>query len=290
MFDVTFLEFSYNPDITPQDVVYTHLTKLGFSCKREHTTSGLQFWGQAECLLLLRPVTTTSSGCGITGIGLLVTPAVIASFQNLCTDTETDYYLIPDPEHQLNIYLVDAANIKRSYRSPAPALNVEPVFIKITGAEWPKLSESVLTLLRQMADRYITDGCYEKFTFSNKFMLFVNNADAKPVKLVVDTHNVFEATASLATKDIELLKFQQCVSDDQQVGSLTHKAVGYNCVAFGHRNSYSIENYAVCPELNLDIIFRERKNYLKINTDTLVFYNDHQEPHPVHAVPRTPDA
>ena len=55
-------------------------------------------------------------------------------------------------------------------------------------------------------------------------------------------------------------------------GKLAHKITGYNCRAFGNQSSYSIENYVPAKELNVDIIFRTRKQYLKIQENTLDFY------------------
>jgi hypothetical protein len=275
--DVVFLEYSYQPNLISDQQVQSELLRLGFSCKRQHVDSGLEFWGQNHCLLLLRPRPELNIRCGITGLGLLVSPELIRGFQDIQIDPLTDYYLLTDPAQQLNVYLVDAANVRRTYQNPVLPEKSDPVFIKLCGAEWPRLTESTLGLIKQLASHSITDGQYEKITFSNKFMLFVSPVSDKPVKLVADTRDVFESTAKLTTRDVRLLNFNQCVDSDQQLESLTHKVVGYNCKAFGNIRSYSIENYAVSEELNLDVIFRERKNYLKITTDTLEFYNEQQK-------------
>jgi hypothetical protein len=277
MVDLVFLEYSFNPDQLPSVDVYKNLNELGFSCKREHNQSGVQIWGQDECLLLIRQNSELTQACGITGMGFLTDLDIAHQFPNVVYDTETDYYLIPDPEHKLNIYLIDHNSVKRSYQTPINSVSVEPLFSKFWGAEWCSVNDNIMAVLTQLASHTGTDPGYQKFTFSNKFMLFLNEKDSATIKLVADTRDVFETTAKLSFKNAQLMNFTQCVQSDDQVGSLTHKVVGYNCKAFGNTRSYSIENYAESAQLNLDIIFRERKNYLKISTESLVFYNEHKK-------------
>lgn len=270
--DVVFLEFSYNPELMPEQLVHSELIRLGFSCKREHIRSGLQFWGQHQCLLLIRPNTDLKFRCGISGMGFLVHPELIRDLQPIQVDPLTDYYLIADPAQQLNVYLVDAANTKPAYQNPVSAEKADPVLWDLRGAHMPRLTDQVISLVSMLASHQSTDADYEKFTFSNKFMLFVGG-DTRPVRMITDTRDVFETTAKLATRDIPLLVFPQEALHNQNLPDLTHKLVGYNCKAFGNERSYSIENYAV-TNLNLDIIFRDRKQYLKITTESLDFYNE----------------
>ena len=277
MVDLVFLEYSFNPDQMPSVDVYKNLNELGFSCKREHSQSGVQVWGQAECLLLIRQNPGLKHRCGVTGMGFLTDTDSCHQFQDAVYDTDTDYYLIPDPEHKLNIYLIDHNDVKRSYQAPAHAISAEPVFSKFWGAEWGCVSDNIMAVLTQLASHTGTEPGYQKFTFSNKFMLFLNEKDSATIKLVADTRDVFETTAKMSFKNVHLMNFTQCVQSDDQVGSLTHKVVGYNCKVFGNTRSYSIENYAKSAQLNLDIIFRERKNYLKISTESLVFYNENKK-------------
>ena len=53
---------------------------------------------------------------------------------------------------------------------------------------------------------------------------------------------------------------------------LTHKIKGYDCVAFGKYNSYSIENYIPKEVFNANIIFRQRKQYVKLSETSLDYY------------------
>ena len=58
-------------------------------------------------------------------------------------------------------------------------------------------------------------------------------------------------------------------------GRLAHKIKGYNVKAWGNEESHSLEN--VIPAVDnfpTDIIFRQRRQYLKINQYTLEYYDN----------------
>ena len=100
-------------------------------------------------------------------------------------------------------------------------------------------------------------------------------SDGNVPSIICDTDDVFTTTANYVSNGVELRKFDN--DRDLDFGDLNHKIRGYNCNAVGNENSYTIENLIPNAAPNLDIIFRQRKQYLNISESTLdTYYADNQ--------------
>ena len=123
-------------------------------------------------------------------------------------------------------------------------------------------------------------GNYTRLTSSvSKFTVMIDNTDNSGIRsFIIDTQDVFRSTALYSLKPVELLKVAQD-EDLTSFGRLAHKIKGYNVKAWGNEESHSLEN--VIPGTNdfpTDIIFRQRRQYLKINQYTLEYYDNLQSP------------
>jgi hypothetical protein len=75
-------------------------------------------------------------------------------------------------------------------------------------------------------------------------------------------------------KKVDLLEIDQ-EENLEAFGRLEHKIKGYNVKAWGNHESHSLENVIPAdPNFPTDIIFRQRRQYLKINQYTLEYYDN----------------
>ena len=88
-----------------------------------------------------------------------------------------------------------------------------------------------------------------------------------------DTNDVFKTTRCYTASGLSLKEYNISKENLNFGVALNHKIIGYNCIAFGNENSYSIENCVKQSLQNLDFIFRTRKQYLHINEDVVEFHN-----------------
>ena len=117
------------------------------------------------------------------------------------------------------------------------------------------------------------DNYYTFMSANNRFsiMMDLQNNDGKVPSIICDTDDVFKTTANYVANKVPLKKFK-IEPAKLEFGEMNHKIVGYNCNGDGNENSYTIENLIPNAAPNLDIIFRQRKQYLNISETTLDTY------------------
>lgn len=273
MGDLVFLEYSFNPDLINPLYVYDRLDSIGFVCRSRHSTSPLEFWVQNRCIFLLRIDHALDCSGKITGIGVLTNPSVIDTFDDAYLDPESDFYRVSNMNNNFNLYLANDGLLEQHYKSVNSNYKNNSGLQTFSGAVLHSQDDSIVSLLERISSKVEESDGYKKFIFENKFSLFVkNDRDDGFTKLIAETNDVFGATAHLISKNVELLKFDSHLEGD--FGTLNHKIVGYNCKAFGNSKSYSIENYIPKKDFEVDIIFRQRKQYIKIKESTLDFYDN----------------
>jgi len=271
MTDVVFLEYTHNPDSLDAVSLISSLDAFGFVCRTRHNLSGVEVWAQASVILLLRPDVTASSN-GVTGIGVLADPGLVDQMPDAVYDPDTDFHVIRNQHNTFRIYLVEDQKPGFQYQTVNTTENTGIGLKTLAGLVLDTDDQSVLSMLMSVSSTTTNTEHYQRFLFSNKFTVFVESVrNAGVTKLIADTADVFKTTSSLAIAQVELLPFTG--HPDSDFGALNHKIAGYNCAAFGNADSYSIENYALGGVLNVDLIFRERKKYIKIRESTLQYYD-----------------
>tara|TARA_Y100000114_G_C11542204_1_gene223135 strand:- start:135 stop:572 length:438 start_codon:yes stop_codon:yes gene_type:complete len=89
--------------------------------------------------------------------------------------------------------------------------------------------------------------------------------------IICDTHDVFDATAYFLSVGIDPETFNHNIH--MNFGQkLNYKIRAYNCRAWGNEQSYTIENFIKGLAPDIDIIFRQRNQYLHIHETTLDSY------------------
>jgi len=274
MANAVFLELSYNTENIEAKVLYDHLAMLGFSPRSSHKISGATFWIQNRSILFVREDPTLAKGVEFTGLGLLIGEDELDLFPEAYHDDDTDFYLAHNDDRTFNLYLALNENMSSGYEISPPAKIKQRGLSSMSGIVLDTSDKSLLELLERGADKIISADPYTKYIFSNKFTIFVeDNDDVGFTKIILDTPDIFNLTSYLSLQpSIDILEFNDLVEGD--FGDLTHKIVGYDCKAIGTEKSHSIENYATSNVLGLDLIVRQRKQYIKIKEETLQYYDD----------------
>jgi len=161
------------------------------------------------------------------------------------------------------------------------ALTISNKHLKnISGIKIPFWSIEMIEHYEALGFKVVSDS--DKYTTmlskQNSFTLLCCKDKLETKTTVIsDTDDIFNATAYFFANGLELRQFND--TDNLNFGSkLNFKIDSYNCKAWGTKNSYTIENIIENVSPDIDIIFRQRKNYLKILEDTVdSYYNEATE-------------
>ena len=276
MSNVSFFEYSYNPAYENSKEVAQRLCDLGFICRAKHQHSDYTIWVQNLCILLVRDVEDHPGAGRITGMGLNVDHQTLINQHEASPDPATDFFKLT--VNDFNIYMVE-----ESVLTEKSLINYEVVRDTVNhynkGLEYFSGLEINLSdpgaLYLKLTQLGFKEDSGRLLSKNNRFTLMLRESGAINPTLIVDTQDVFGTTARYTLADVELLEFDTMPEEDFK--DLTHKIKGYNCVAFGNYNSHSIENYIPSRVVNFNVVFRQRKQYLKIHEDTLDFYGTRTE-------------
>ena len=267
MADYTFLEYSYNPASpeTSNSIISNRLYDLGFYCQAIHDTHPHSLWTQRQVILSVRQANVLMPG--ITGVGFNLSPE---EYENrpldLFFNTETDMYEGEDSEGMRILAMPDELDLAEYNYSRAKA-QPEP---KQTGLEY--VSGFVYNTTPDICDQWQELG----FTYQNsernsmissnrRLSVLTRNTihEQRVPTIVVDTHDVFDATVNLLVSGIDTLKVP--VDPDLDFGDeLNFKIRAYNCTGIGNENSYSIEQFIPDALPGMDMIIRMRKRFMSL--------------------------
>lgn len=234
------------------------------------------FWNHKECIFLVRKIDNNKSPY-ISGIGMLgdindidVLGAEFdrtSDFFKVSTNFGLDTYIIQenqiDPDIENSYMIVDSTTPSLSAFNNFTGIKlscfgalVKDHFVKL-GFSFYDVSENYAKLIspnKKFTIMCLKDDCIN------------NNVPT----VLVDTHDVFKATAFFTSTDLSIPKFD--LENQSSFGKLDYKINAYNCKAWGNEDSYTIENFLNNVFEGLDIIFRQRKQYLHIQETTLDSY------------------
>lgn len=268
-----FLEYSVPQEYV--DHVNYALTNLGYTPIAEHINQGVMVWQLNLSIIFVNEDLDTSIPC-LSGIGFICDLQCINEF-GASYDDNIDMYVTQDPRGcrvlmcPLNSYERNQSLLNDRYVvNTVSLLSTLQTFEYTSGAVMGCVDDSVLEFYTKMGFKITKQGSHflTMVSDNNRFsMLFSINNDVVNIPAVIlDTNDIFHTTAALVNKQIPLTKFK---SKSLDFGDLNFKINGYNCIAVGNKNSYSIENSA--PQLlpNMNFIFRQRKQYPHIHEITL---------------------
>ena len=274
MSNFSFFEYSYNPmkESTPE--IEKRLTLLGFYKRSEHKRSSVALWTQGVCIILLRPTAKLQGHSRITGVGIISDSDKIAEQHNATPCHETDF-LVLDLQ-PFRFYLIEEHSldwiVQNNYDQVSSHANMITVgFEHFSGIEIDTDNVKIAkTFLDLGFTQDGTDSSTRLISPNKRFTVIIRHKENLGCHtVIIDTHDVFKTTANLIINDVPLMEFNDEPEDFKE---LTHKIKGYDCIAFGKYNSYSIENYIPRDTVHVNIIFRQRKQYIKVSEVSLDYY------------------
>lgn len=273
--DFGFLEYSFNPDVTPYELVFGKLGQLGFVNRSRHTSGYITVWTQNNAILLIRE-TYNIDQPSLTGLGFLASLHDIQQF-GCNPDPETDLWVKMNDAGlrtlfiDTNRFTLDASSLM-NYETVDNGNYTNPGIKLITGVKYNSCNPRMMDFYQSMGFKFTrsTDTYNTLVSANNRFTILCSKTqtDGKIKTVITDTDDVFKTTSSLTVAGVELKTFDVS-SQELNFGNLNHKIVGYNCLAFGNKESYTIENFIPEAAPDLDVIFRTRKQYLHITGNTL---------------------
>lgn len=275
--EFSFLEYTYNPDDISPSVMHDVLSDLGFVKYSQHVSGRVSLWSQGICLLFVRQSNTCKTP-GISGLGFIISKDAIR-IMNLTRDEDSEFYLGHDPDGNRVLFLTpdmltsNTSSLFSKYEKSLTDTTARIFLNTITGVLINISSHNTIEFYKDLGFKITKEG--------DNFITFVSNnnrfsivASIQPISdvrvycAIFDTDDIFNATSYFTYKDVQLKKYNNSC-EYLEFGNLNHKICGYNCIAFGNEDSYSIENFSRDALPNMDMIFRMRKQYLHITENTL---------------------
>ena len=274
--DYSFLEYSYNPEQLPTGIVEQQLKKLGFIKRTRNTQGNVAIYTQNLCILLLKAANVQDSG--ISGIGFICDKDIINNTNAQLDPDDTGMYIVDNGAGLRTLLMPeqDFSDLRKSLQQIEKTTTIgdEAGLTYVSGIIYNNTNARMRDFYQEIGFRFTRTGD-RYFTFmsaNNRFTILMDtqNSDGKIPTIICDTDDVFVTTANYVSSGVVLRKFD--IPKQLDFGALNHKIKGYNCNASGNENSYTIENLIPTAAPNLDIIFRQRKQYLHITEKTLDTY------------------
>jgi hypothetical protein len=272
MAEFSFIEITYDPFVSEKETVQNSLNRLGFVHRSQHAMDFVGFWALRKCIIMLREenINTTPT---VTGLGFIGDLDDIVNL-DAQLDPSSDFFKVENP-NGLDTYIIQENQIGKSLETCYNSVDsltptsrhlqqVSGIKIIYNSPEMIKHYETIGFTVESDTDKYTT-----LLSPSKRFSILCAKHKSEKVTIISDTEDVFQTTAFFLANNFEIPEFK--LSEDADFGTkLNWKINTYNCKAWGNENSYTIENMLEFP--NADLIFRQRKNYLKIKEHTVDSY------------------
>ena len=279
MAEFSFIEISYDPTVATTQRVESDLKKIGFIHRTQHKSGNAGFWNLQSCIVLLKQDNSKRSAC-ITGIGFNATEHDIEHVGAIL-DPDTDFnfvdagngiksYLLTEKQiHHFNSNLDEHYDIIDAENKSLKHLNY------ISGIKMNGHNSNVIDHYTNLGFKYkdVSDNYGKLVCENNRFTIMLDKRTQQNniPTIICDTHDVFDATAYFLSVGIDPETFNHNVH--MNFGQkLNYKIRAYNCRAWGNEQSYTIENFIKGLAPDIDIIFRQRNQYLHIHETTLDSY------------------
>lgn len=270
--EFAFLEYSVTPEHL-EDINFS-LTNLGYIPIAEHINQGVVVWQLNLSIIFVNEDLDISMPC-LSGIGFVCDQECINQF-GASYDENIDMYVSTDPRGcrvlmcPVNSYERNQSLLNDRYvMNTISSLRSLKTLEYTSGAVMGVVDDSALEFYASLGFKITKQGTHflSMVSENNRFTLLFSR-DQYPTlpAIILDTDDIFQTTAELVNKQIPLTSFESNVAD---IGNLNFKIRGYNCIAAGNEQSYTIENSAPHLLPNMNFIFRQRKQYLHVQEDTL---------------------
>jgi hypothetical protein len=279
-----FLEYSFNPNNSNKEDIFTSLNRLGFVHRSQHHSQLTGFWVQNSTILSLRETPLVDQP-GVSGLGLIVSREKI---EQLMPEYDSSNNLFVKSDCcGLRILLATEEQIAslgdNGYRVVDRREYITPGLEFFSGILYDCSDPAVIEFYKSLGFKVTKVGKIYSTLLSNenRFSLLMNRHTntGRVTTAVCDVTDVFYTTSCYTVLGVPLKQFDIDSSILNFGNKLNYRIVGYNCAAFGNADSYTIENYIPNALPNMDLIFRMRKQYLNITEQTLKFYATSDQPH-----------
>ena len=284
MAEFSFLEISYDPSVAETQYVEDNLRKLGFIHRTQHKSGKAGFWNLQSCIVLLRQDDSKRSAC-VTGIGFNATKSDIENV-GADHDSDTDFSVI-NAGNGIKTYLLTEEQIHH-FNSNLDAhydvIDAKTKSLKhlnyISGIKMNGHDINVIEHYINLGFKYkdVSDNYGKLVCENNRFTIMLDKRSGlnNIPTIICDTHDVFDATAYFLSVGIDPERFNHNVHENFGQ-KLNYKIRAYNCRAWGNEQSYTIENFIKGLAPDIDIIFRQRNQYLHIHETTIDSYYETEQ-------------
>jgi len=271
MSNFSFIEYSFDPyESNPEDI-YSSLNRLGFVQRNVHTSNESSMWIQNQCIVLLRETSLVDTP-KITGLGLVIDESIADNdfyFEDQCgmlvAHDPNGFRILAMPEKSLTKMITHGYRVVDRKQYETTGIEY------FSGIVYNTKDSKIINFYENLGFRYTknSDRYDTLMSKNNRFTLLLNKTDdSNSVDILyADTNDVFKTTSHYTVAGFDSKEYT-IDKDNLTFGSkLNHKIIGYNCLAKGNRESYTIENSVRQPLPSFDLIFRTRKQYLHIEEE-----------------------
>lgn len=282
MSNFSFLEYSFDPSVNDRETIHTKLNKMGFVHRSQHNSAPVGFWSQNQSIILLREIADglepRISGIGfnmpLTTLELIADSLSLENSNAFSITLSNSLRILFVPEDWTEMFLNNEYTLIDKKRYSTTGLeNFTGIIINDSDSEVIEYFETIGFKLAKESDRY-----QSLVSLNRRFTVVLDRSknDGKVASVIADTNDVFKTTACFTVTNVPLRKFK---IDKSQLnfGRLNHKIIGYNCLAIGNEEKFTIENFVDNAFGVTDLIFRMRKQVLHITEQTLKVYYDEQK-------------
>jgi hypothetical protein len=279
--DFSFVE--YSAPLSLREYNTQRLGDLGFVPRVNHMLHDITLWCQNHTILMVKHTDTVVEP-GISGLGFIAD-------QHVIDDLEPDYdqeagMFVTGDMGNLRILLAPVNDIlglqktlEENYIMLDDQRHANPGLKYITGVRYNNCDPRMMDFYQDNGFSFTrsTDNYNTLISKNRRFSMMCNKLSntGNVTTLICDTDDVFVSTAGFVASGVELAKYHN-QTQNLNFGKLNHKVVGYDCLAEGTEDSYSIENFIPEALPNLDVIFRMRKRYMNIAEHTLDYHYEQQ--------------
>lgn len=266
MSNFSFLEYSFDPTQLDPEEIYTALNRLGFVQRNLHVSNSSSMWTQNQCIILLRETDEVSKPC-ISGFGVVVDES--STFPREYFDEQCGMFVTHDP-NGFRILSMPEKNLSKMIGHGYQVIDRKAYDTSgleyFSGVVYNNSSADLIQFYENLGFKFTKSSSKYDTLMSknNRFTLLLSKENISNSIDVVfaDTHDVFRTTSCYTVAGFDKKEYV-IDKDSLNFGSnLNYKIIGYNCLAVGNENSYTIENSFKQPVPSFDLVFRTRKQYL----------------------------
>ena len=271
MSNFSFIEYSFDPYKHDPEEIFSSLNRLGFVQRNIHSSNKTSMWTQNQCIILLREYAGSIVPC-VTGLGVVVDETALTNSYHFDEDCgmlvahdPNNFRILAMPESSLSEMITHGYKVVDTKQYDTTGLEYfSGMVYNTTDSTVIKFYESLGFKYTKNSDRYDT-----LMSTNNRFTLLLNKTDnPNSVNILyADTSDVFKTTSCYTVAGFNSREYVIDKASLNFGANLNYKITGYNCLAKGNRESYTIENSVREPLPGFDLVYRTRKQYLHIEEE-----------------------